>query len=297
MQMILHYGYHSRSPKPNLTSMESAVTAEPNWSSPSLTTLPREIRTQIYRHLVVSSKSVKVCYDYHSVWLYPKAGRQNRDVSTEFLCHAVEGSEIAVEVYEEFFRNNTFDCGSCENLRRFLTTTTTRFNLYNNLFPNTSIHGYLKFEKKPWIRKVHTPYDDVSFVCHRDQHLKYLLYTKSQILPYIYGYIYPPPVLNISIHTSSNANPNVTAKSAPQSIEKVNLSWHGQSLQAHRDHISVSRFDFVRMRNADSTKNEAIIVPPVAETSPTNREQHLTESGCGFVKADADVTVSVPLNP
>ena len=134
--------------------MESAVTAEPNWSRPSLTTLPREIRNQIYRHLVVSSKPIKVCYDYDSLWLYLKAGRRNRDVSTEFLCHAVEGSEIAVEVYEEFFRNNTFDCGSCENLRGFLTTTTTRFNFHNNLFPDTSNHGYLKFEKKPWIRKV-----------------------------------------------------------------------------------------------------------------------------------------------
>lgn len=164
-----------QSPKPHITSMESAATAEPVRSRPSLNTLPQETRNQIYSYLVVSSRSIKVCYDHDSLWLYLRAGRQNKDVSIEFLCHAIEGSGLAQETYEEFFRNNIFDCGSCETLRRFLTTTITRFNFQKNLVPNTTNHGYLKFEKKPWIRKVKVSifFDDIER--KPSEHLAYLL--------------------------------------------------------------------------------------------------------------------------
>lgn len=155
--------------------MKSAAIAEPVQGRPSLHTLPRETRDQVYGYLVVSSKPIKVCYDYDSLWLYLRAGRQNQDISIEFLCHAVEGSEFAQEAYEEFFRNNIFDCGSCENLRRFLTTTTTRFNFQKNLVPNPTNHGYLKFDKKPWIRKVKVSIFSDAFECKPSEHLSYLL--------------------------------------------------------------------------------------------------------------------------
>ena len=153
----------------------SYTTAEPIRSQPRLTTLPRETRNQIYRYLVVSSKPIKVCYDDNSSWFYLRAGRQNKDISVEFLCHAVVGSELAQETYEEFFRNNIFDC-SCQNLRRFLTTATTRFNSLNNfLVPTTTNHGYMKFQKMPWIRKVKISiYNDV-FERKPSEHLAYLL--------------------------------------------------------------------------------------------------------------------------
>ena len=164
-----------QSPNPHLTSMESAVTAERVWSQPSLTNLPREIRNQIYGYLVVSSEPIKVCYDHNSFRSYLRSGRQNKDISIEFLCHAIEGSELAQEAYEEFFRNNIFDCGSCDNLRRFLTTTTIRFNFQKNLVPNTTNHGYLRFEKKPWIRKVKVSIFFDDFERKPSKHLAYLL--------------------------------------------------------------------------------------------------------------------------
>lgn len=96
--------------------MESIATAGPVRTQPSLTTLPREIRNQIYHYLVVSSRPIKVCYDYNSPSLYLRAGRRNNEISIEFLCYAVERSELAQEICEEFFRNNIFDC-SCQDLR------------------------------------------------------------------------------------------------------------------------------------------------------------------------------------
>lgn len=132
----------------------AAINAETVRSRRRLTTLPRETRNHIYSYLVVSPKPIKVCYDQDLLLLYLRAGRHNKDISIEFLCHAVEGSELAQETYEEFFRNNVFDCGNCEDLRRFLTTTTTGFSFRANLFHNIMNHGYLKFEKNPWIRKV-----------------------------------------------------------------------------------------------------------------------------------------------
>lgn len=152
------------SPKPHITaSMGPAATAKAVHSRPSLTTLPRETRNEIYGYLVISSKPIKLCFDHDSSWLYLRtSNRHNNDISVEFLCHAVEDSELAQEVYEEFFRNNTFDCGSSWSLQRFLTTTTTRFNFpttsrinfEKNLLHDEMSHGYVKFEKKPWIRKV-----------------------------------------------------------------------------------------------------------------------------------------------
>lgn len=115
-----------------------------------------------------------MCYDRISLWLYLRAGRQNKDISVEFLCHAVEGSELAQEVYEEFFRDNNFDC-SCQDLRLFLTTSTTRFNFQNNLVPTTTNHGYLKFEKIPWIRKVKISIFNDSFNRNSSEHLAHLL--------------------------------------------------------------------------------------------------------------------------
>lgn len=156
------------------TSMEPATTAAPIQRRPRLTTLPRETRNQIYRYVIVSSKPIKVCYDYELLRLYLRAGRRNQDVSIEFLCHAVEGSKLAQEIYEEFFRNNIFDC-TCQDLRRFLTTTTTRFDFKNNLVPTASNHGYLKFEKNPWIRKVRVSIFTDVFECKPSEHLAYLL--------------------------------------------------------------------------------------------------------------------------
>ena len=154
--------------------MDSAATTEPIQSQPRLTTLPRETRDQIYGYLVVSPKPIKVCYDHESSCLYLRAGRYNKDVNLEFLCHAVQGSELAQETYEEFFRNNIFDCSS-QDLRRFLTTTTIHFNSQNNLVPTTANHGYLKFQKMPWIRKVKISiYNDI-FERKPSEHLAYLL--------------------------------------------------------------------------------------------------------------------------
>ena len=137
--------------------MESYAITEPVWTPPGLSTLPQEIRNQIYGYLIVSSKPIKVCFGNDpSFGLYLRAGRQNKDISIEFLCHAIKGSQFAREVYEEFFRNNLFDCGTCENLRRFLTNTTTRFNFQNNMIPSSRNYGNLKFDKELWIRKVKT---------------------------------------------------------------------------------------------------------------------------------------------
>ena len=154
--------------------MDLAATAEPIQSQPRLTTLPRETRNQIYGYLVVSPKPIKVCYDHESSCLYLRAGRHNKDVNLEFLCHAVQGSELAQETYEEFYRNNIFDCSS-QDLRPFLTTTTTHITSQNNLVPTTANHGYLKFQKMPWIRKVKISiYNDI-FERKFSEHLAYLL--------------------------------------------------------------------------------------------------------------------------
>ena len=135
--------------------MDSSAITEPVWTPPGLSTLPQEIRNQIYGYLIISSKPIKVCFGKDpSFGLYLRAGRQNKDISIEFLCHAVKGSQFAREVYEEFFRNNLFDCGTCENLRRFLTNTTTRFNFQNNMNPSSRNYGNLKFDTELWIRKV-----------------------------------------------------------------------------------------------------------------------------------------------
>ena len=153
--------------------MEPAATAGPVQNQPSLTTLPREIRNEIYHYLVVSSRPIKVCNDHNSLWRYLKAGRRNNDINLDFLCHAVEGSEFAQEIYE-FFRNNIFDC-SCQDLCRFLTTATTRFNFQNNLLPTTTNHGCLKFAKIPWIRKVKIAIFNDVFEREPSKHLAYLL--------------------------------------------------------------------------------------------------------------------------
>ena len=161
---------------PQLTNMESSAIVRPVWSPPGLSTLPQEIRNQIYGYLIVSSKPIKVCFGNDpSFGLYLRAGRQNKDISIEFLCHAVKGSQFAQEVYGEFFRNNLFDCGTCENLRRFLTNTTTRFNFQNNMIPSSTNYGYLNFDKVSWIRKVKVSISSDIFERRVSKNLSYLL--------------------------------------------------------------------------------------------------------------------------
>ena len=163
-------------PTPHFTSMESSAIATPVWTPPGLSTLPQEIRNQIYGYLIVSSKPIKVCFGNNpSLWLYLRAGRQNKDISIEFLCHAVKGSQFAQEVYQEFFRNNLFDCDTCENLRRFLTISTTRFAPQSTLFPKSTNHGYLEFEKESWIRKVKVSIYSDLFERRTSENLSYLL--------------------------------------------------------------------------------------------------------------------------
>ena len=167
-------------PTPQITSMESSAIAKPVWTPPGLSTLPQEIRNQIYGYLIVSSKPIKVCFGNNpSLWIYLRAGRQNKDISigclSHALSHAVKGSQFAQEVYEDFFRNNFFDCGTCENLRRFLTTSTTRLNSQNTLVPISTNDGYLKFEKESWICKVKVSICFDIFERRTSKNLSYLL--------------------------------------------------------------------------------------------------------------------------
>ena len=127
-------------------------------SPPQLTSLPREIRDRIYQELlciyqelVSIHKSIRVERndDRNGVQidLYQITGRTDR--SPESFLEAVDGSAIASEVYQEFFRTNRF----------YMFPYMLPAFLYNlpTVLPGSSKISFSKngvVDKTPWIRSL-----------------------------------------------------------------------------------------------------------------------------------------------
>lgn len=142
-------------------------------AQPGLATLPREIRDLVYEHLVTSPSPIEVRHDHDgssfSIRLF---GKGERGVAAAFLCETVQGSSLAPEVYEVFFKENTFECIDCVVLERFLSSGHTKVGvrMKRGSKSTTATRGCentrraelhrplkryeLQFDKRPWLRNI-----------------------------------------------------------------------------------------------------------------------------------------------
>jgi len=142
-------------------------------TQPGLSTLPREIREIIYRNLVTSPMPIKVCYDFNTSTVYLRLWEGGkRGIAAAFLCDAVHRSLLAMEIYEAFFKSNTFECGDCKILEEFIHSRCTdleiRMSQYEELLvqsggtfakarvgePYRPLKNWRKvnFNNRPWVR-------------------------------------------------------------------------------------------------------------------------------------------------
>lgn len=156
-------------------------------AQPGLATLPREIRDLVYEHLVTSPSPIKVCYDHDGLSAFIRLFENGeRGVAAAFLCETVRGSSLAPEVYEVFFKNNTFECVDCKMLEQFISSGHTKFGVRMNKGSELTtatqasenalradLHRPMKryelqFDKRPWLRnfkvKLHCDFRESNYV-------------------------------------------------------------------------------------------------------------------------------------
>lgn len=93
----------------------------------TLTKFPLEIRYHIYSYLIISSNSILIRGDGEDAFLYLRLqdGEGGNSFNPNFICAAIPNSYLASEVYEGFYRNNTFDCEDPRSLPVLLRETRT----------------------------------------------------------------------------------------------------------------------------------------------------------------------------
>lgn len=174
----------------------------------------------IYENLVTSSTTIKVCFDLKTAKVYLRLYNNGKgDIAVDFLCDAVGRSAIASEVYEVFFKHNTFECGDCEILEHFLLARKTALDIWKPQYGQRRIFSsvsyaqsrvgepyqplqrkQLIFRKTPWLRSLkialHCDDQESNYTAEQQLSLVLELPRLQRVEIWIYGFCVKPNKFN-----------------------------------------------------------------------------------------------------